>query len=560
MISWVQTYFQKHFRLVFAVLLAVTIISFIFTIGAAPGIGRAGNKLLERPFFGHNLGNQTEASRIMRDGSFSAQLKGAFQASPEQVQQFALTRVAGLALADQLHLPVPSEKEVGAFIATLPVFKDAQGNFDQTVYGKFSDSLKSNPQFNTTDANRVLRDDARLEALSKLLGGPGYVLPADVQAQLTRADSSWSVAVAAWDYAAFDAGVTVTEDALKKFYDENSFRYEVQPRVKATAVTFPAAEFAPLGAPAEEQLRAYYNANPARFPVPAEPAKKDEKTPNLALDAAKSVTPTDNFPKVRAQVEAALRQESALRNALKAANDFTVALYERKLTANSPELAAFVTSQRRPAVALAPFAPDTPPADAPWLGGHVEQVSRLNKERFFSDPLPTPDSVVVLLWNDTLPAYKPMLGEVREKVAADYKDSEKRKRFVDAGKALRGKLEAAVKAGTAFEKAAADQKLEVKSYANFTLRQPPQDMPYAAFGALQNLNAGQIADMIATGDKGYFVYAAQKKLPDLSPSNPRYAEIREQLMKFTAAANESALLGAMVEAELKKSEPAAGPR
>ncbi|MBI2518490.1 MAG: peptidyl-prolyl cis-trans isomerase [Opitutae bacterium] len=555
MISWIQTYFQKHFRLVFAVLLAVTIISFIFTIGAAPGIGRAGNKLLERQFFGHNLGNQAEASRIMRDGSFSAQLKGAFQASAEQVQQFALTRVAGLALADSLHLPVPTEKEVAAFIATLPVFKDAQGNFDQTVYGKFADSLKNNPQFTTADANRVLRDDARLETLSKLLGGPGYVLPADVQTQLTRADSSWSVAVASWDYAAYDAGIAVTEDALKKFYDDNSFRYEVQPRVKATAVAFPAGEFMPQGSPTEEQLRAYYNANPARFPAPAEPAK-DAKAPSLALDASKPAA-TDAFPKVRAQVEAALRQESAVRNALKAANEFTVALYERKLTANSAELTAFVTSQRRPSVALAPFAPDTPPADAAWLGNYSEQVARLNKERYFSDPLPSADGVVVLFWNDTLPAYKPILGEVREKVAADYKDGEKRKRFVESGKTLRSKLEAAVKAGTAFEKAAADQKLEVKSYANFTLRQPPQDMPYAAFGALQNLNAGQVADMIATGDKGYFVYAAQKKLPDLSPSSPRYAEIREQLMKFTAAANESALLGAMVEAELKKSEPLA---
>ena len=41
MISWIQKYFQHHFRIIFAVLLAVTIISFIFTIGASPGIGRA---------------------------------------------------------------------------------------------------------------------------------------------------------------------------------------------------------------------------------------------------------------------------------------------------------------------------------------------------------------------------------------------------------------------------------------------------------------------------------------------------------------------------------------
>ena len=129
MISWIQTYFQKHFRTVFAVLLAVTIISFIFTIGATPGIGRAGNRIIERSFFGYNLGNSEQAARIARDGQFSAQLKGAFQASADQIQQYSLTRIAGLELANRLHLPVPTEKEVAAYIATPPRLQGCPGQF-----------------------------------------------------------------------------------------------------------------------------------------------------------------------------------------------------------------------------------------------------------------------------------------------------------------------------------------------------------------------------------------------------------------------------------------------
>ena len=52
MISWIQKYFQHHFKTIFAVLLAVTIISFIFTIGAAPGIGQADRRVTERRVFG----------------------------------------------------------------------------------------------------------------------------------------------------------------------------------------------------------------------------------------------------------------------------------------------------------------------------------------------------------------------------------------------------------------------------------------------------------------------------------------------------------------------------
>src|SRR5438046_1492952 len=55
MISWIQRTFQQHFKAVFIGLLAITIASFIFTIGAAGGIGRADRTVLKREFFGYNL-------------------------------------------------------------------------------------------------------------------------------------------------------------------------------------------------------------------------------------------------------------------------------------------------------------------------------------------------------------------------------------------------------------------------------------------------------------------------------------------------------------------------
>lgn len=552
MISWIQTYFQKHFRTVFAVLLGVTIISFVLTIGAAPGIGRAGNKVLEQPFFGYNLGNEQQARQIFRDGNFSAQLKGAFQASGPQLQEYSLSRIAGLALADEIHVPAPSAKEISAYIAGLPVFKDEQGNFSQTRYKQFEDDLKTSRDFTIADANRVFRDDARLDALSKIVSGPGYVLPSDVAEQLKRSDATWSLAVASWDYASFDAGVQVNDVALQKFFDENAFRYEVPARPKLSLVEFKAADFVPAAPPSETEMRAFYSANSARFPVPEE--KNDDK--KLALNADTAKPAADNFPKVRAQVEQVMKELAGRNLASKAANDFTVAVYERKVTANSADLAALLAAQHRTAVQLQPFTFDNPPADRPWLANYAEQINRLSKDRFFSDPLPSPDGYVVLFWNDSLPGYKPMLSEVKDKVTADYKDAEKRKRFVEAGKALRAKLQAAAKTGK-FEDVAKAEKLDIKSYANFSLRQPPQDLPYAAYGALQAfLDKGEVSEMVATGDKGVFTFVVDKKLPDLSPSNPRFAEIRTQLGQYTAAANESAVLSALVEAELKKHAPA----
>ena len=63
------------------------------------------------------------------------------------------------------------------------------------------------PQSGAVDVNRVLRDDARLEQLNKVVGGPGYVMPGDIKQQLIRADSTWTVQVATLDYASFNPAI-----------------------------------------------------------------------------------------------------------------------------------------------------------------------------------------------------------------------------------------------------------------------------------------------------------------------------------------------------------------
>jgi peptidyl-prolyl cis-trans isomerase D len=548
MITWIQTYFQKHFRSIFAVLLGITILSFVFGINASGGFGRADRQSADRPFFGHNLTSEQDGGRLMRDGANSARLKGASQQMEDSmIQQYTLTRVAALALADELHLPAPAEKEVAAYISTLRIFQDPQGRFDPKRYAEFGDGLKGNAQLTTADVSRIFRDDARIESVNKLIGGPGYALTADVRDLLSRTDAKWSIAVATLDYAAYDAGITATDEALKKFFEEKAGNYEVPPRAKLSAVQFNGEEFLPAGAPLpEEQLRAFYNANLARFPAPADA---------VAKDAAAPATGTDNFTKVRLQVEIAFRAEMGSRAAVKVANDFAVSLYERKTKANSAELAAFIASQNRTAAAIEPFAPDSPPASMPWLAYYGEQISRLSQERFFSDPLPTPNGAIILLWNDALAAYQPAFAEVREKVTADYKENEKRKRFVAQGQMLNAKLNAAVKSGTAFEKAAADAKLEVKSFANFTLQDTPKDLPAEVRGTLQTIKTGEVAPMIFAGEKGLLVYAAQKQLPDLTPGNPRFTEVRGRLMAYLSSATGNATLGGLVKAELDKTAP-----
>jgi peptidyl-prolyl cis-trans isomerase D len=555
MISWIQRSFQHHFRVVFGVLLAVTIISFIFTIGASPGIGRAGPKTYSQLFFGHDLSRQGASESLYGDAALSVQLQAGFMPRESaQVQEYGLQRIAALALADQLKIPAPSREDLATYIKNLGAFAGADGQFDANRYATFRDSLKTNPRLSEGDISRVLSDDVRIMRLQQILVGPGYVLPGEIRAQLALADSTWTIAVATADYASFQPDLPVAEDALKRFYDDTAFRYMVPPRVGVDFVEYPASAFLGAVSVTAAEVRAYFDENPLRFPKPAEPK---------AADAAKAVNLDADFAAVRPQVEQALKTERAQRLAAKAAADLTVAIYEQKLTPHTPAFDDFLAKNKLTLKAVAPFHRDAVPPGLDWTPTIVEQALQLGADHPVSDALSGTAGSLVLFWRETLPSFQPGLAQVRDRVGADFKENERRQRFVEFGRTLRGQLETRLKAGEAFDRAAAavtggsQPKLVVKEYPSFLRRQPPKDIEATVLGPLDRLERGQVSDMLLTEDKGLFVYVKDKKSPDLAETSPQFAATQAQLARLSVSANRNLFMEEIVSRELKRNTPAA---
>lgn len=563
MISWIQKYFQHHFKTIFAVLLAVTIISFVFTIGASPGIGRGDRQVIDREFFGYNLSLANDQQRLMGDAGLSASLQvGSFGGlGAEQIQNYAFQRAATLHFAEQWHIPAATPAEITEAIKNLRMFAGQDGQFDAKAYATFRDNLKTNPRGLTeADVARVIGDDVRADKVNKLLAGPGYVLPGDVKNQLLRSDTAWTLATASVDYAAYAPEIKPTEAELTAFFEQAGGRYDIPPKVVATYLDFPAASHLAKVTVTDDEVRAFYDANPTRFPKPAKPAPAAADPAKPADAAAAKVDPAADFAAVRTQVETALKAERAQRLALKTASDLALALFESKVTSRAA-LDAYLAAQKLSPKPLAPFTREAGPAE---LGGSSEianEAFKLNESRVASDAMATPSGAVIVFWKETQPTRKPLFNEIRDKVATDYAENEKRKRFVELGKSIKTQVEARLKAGDPLEKAAAAAatstglKLESKTLAAFTLRDRPQDIDYVVLGALERLEKGQVSDMIISADKGLFVYAIDKKAPDLSETNPRFAETRTQLASYTARMGSSTYITEAVERELKKSTP-----
>jgi peptidyl-prolyl cis-trans isomerase D len=550
MISWIQKYFQHHFRSIFAVMLVLMIVSFVFTIGAGPGIGRADRRTIDRRVFGYNLASQDDQSRLFGDAGLSAQLQAGYPLEGNELQNYAFQRAASLSLADQMHVPTATKQEVADFIKTLRVFSGQDGQFDAQRYTTFRESLKTNPRMSEATVSRILSDDIRAGKIQKLLAGPGYVLSTDVKNQLEQADATWTLGIATVDYASFNPSIPTTEPIIAKFFDENSFRYDIPPRISVNYVEFSALALLPTVSVTDAEVRAFYDSNPARFPKPPTDSKVAPKTDANADYAA-----------VRPGVETALKIERAHRLAAKAASDFSLALFERKAAPGTPEFDALIATQKTPVKSLAPFTREEGPAE---FGGSPEiaaEAFKLGKDRVSSDAVNSPSGAVVLFWKELQPARKPLLPEVHQKVVADYIDGEKRKRFVELGRTVRASIENRVKAGDTFEKAVAaaasagSVKIQAKTLPPFSLRQPPQDVDYAVFSSLERLSKGSLSDMIMAKEHGVLVYAVDKKLPDMNETSPLFQTSRGQLASTSARIGANAFLGEYVTDELKKSEP-----
>ena len=558
MISWIQRSFQHHFRTVFGVLLAVTIISFIFTIGASPGIGRAGPKALRQRFFGYDLNRPGASDRVFGDANMSIQLEVGTASlagiDHATLQQFAYTRTAALAVADQLKLPGPTKDELLTYIRSLAAFQGTDGQFSASRYAAFRDSLKTNPRITEADISHVISDDFRISRVQQLLGGPGYVLPGEVKDGVVRADSTWTLAIATTEYAAFKPDIPINEDALKRFFDDNAFRYDVPARVAVDYVEFRAADFVGGVTVADTDVRAYYDEHRAQFPAPREKKAEGDQKPGQP-GAAAPENPDADFAAVRPAVEQALKNERALRLAAKAAADLTVAVYEQRLKPHTPAFDEFLAKGKLVVKPVAPFYRETAPTDLGWTPQIIEQALQLTADRPVSDALPGPAGTVVLFWRDTLAPYRPELAGVRERVVADYRENERRKRFAEVGRTVRGQLEARLKAGDSLEQAAAAAtalKLDVKTYPPFVARQPPPDILRFEFNAIGRLQSGQLSDLLLTEDKGAYVYVKERKAPDLAETTPQYAAVRAQLARMNAGLGQNLTLNEMVARELKK--------
>ncbi|MBL4575032.1 MAG: hypothetical protein JKY51_02905 [Opitutaceae bacterium] len=546
MISWLQTRFQKHYQVLFIVLLAVLIVSFVFTIGEFPGLGSGQPTVKERNFFGTPLNSEKEQRDFFRAAEVSAYLQTSRQRfNSEQIKEYAFHRATTLHLADQLHIPNPTEEQKEAYIQTLPIFMGTDGVFDLIVYNDFLDNLSTSQNLQEATIARIIIDDYRMIETQKLLGGPGYALPSETSAQLARTKTKWTVGQATLEIGDLSFSITPSEEELIEYFKANTFSYEIPEKMEVTYVAFNSERyFDQIDPPDEAFLQNYFELNKTRFKKPRA-SEIDVAQPDAIEEEA-------TFEEVRTQVELEIKLVEARNRAIQEASDFAYNLFEKNIPRGSGEFSTAISTKGLVLKVVPAFSSTETPEQGLWNQQIVNEAFKLSEKHWFSDPLSVGNSTIIIFYNDRLISYIPEFNYVRDTVTKDFRAAQEKEQFIERGKELQTNLSEQLAAGNSFSDAAEKAGLKTQTWPAFTLRAPPSGFDYSLLARLEQISAGEISDMIVNAETGTFLYVESTEVPKGVSEGEDFDQTSSQLAQLNANTQQNLIIREMLRQEITK--------
>jgi len=538
MISWIQHHLIRHGRWIFLSLLALIIVAFVFTIGNTPGCTTDRSAYQEQKFYGVDLNSPRESEAIAEKAQLSAYFDGQQIRSDAQYQSMIINRIAMLHLADEIGVPSPGPEALAEFVKTKRAFAGPDGQFSPDAYTAFVDSVDSNPRAQSGLVGLVLEEDYRINQLSSVISGPGFILPSEAIAQTQSRQTTLKLTTAELAYKDFNPEITVTDEALQEYFTANSARYEIPERIKASYVVFPASQYQDqVEEAAEAELREHFIANRAQF--------VDAHTATLPKTAEGEEAPVITFETVRDAVAASLQTESAERLANEAAQAFAYKLYRDDIKHDSAAFNQLINESNLTLIPIEPYTAQSA-AQRALSPKMLESAFSLNANRYYSDAYPVKGAFAVLIYEGRIAPELPAFETVKAEVTANYTADKKRELYNEKGESLKAELEAKVAEGISFVDTAEALDLGTNSFDAFKVDEAPRELDRSVLQTAQGMVAGTISPMLTADEIGTFVYLESKEVPEIAADNEDLKQSAQFLSYLSSSVSRSSLVNELV--------------
>ena len=503
-------------------LLAVIIVAFVFTIGNFSPLGQgSGPSYQKQPFFGYDLSLSRDQEEIFGSGQISLSLiyPSYFgQPSGAQVQDYSLSRVAFLHIADEIGLPGPNKEEFKAHVQKLTGFMDFSTQaFDQTRFNTFVDTLKAGGLTEAYVTN-IIEDDFRMNKLRELLQGPSHILPFEAVNAAQASNTDWTLETAKINYVDFTVEIEPTEEELNTYFENNKFKYLVDAKAKVSYIVFdPSKHIDSEYEPEAGEKSIHFFSNKARYQAAApKPKIITNEDGTIETPEAPEVTLAD----VETQIIEELRLDQADKKTQNIAAEFAYHLFDKDIQNGSAEFEAALSEAGLFLKPLVSYPQSTVIMQDGLSIQTLSHVFNLNDDRYYSDPLQNNDQYVILIYQGEEAAYSPEYDEVQAQVKVDFIEGKKREMFVEKGVEIKKTIAGAMAGGDSFEEAAKALNMAHANFESFKRNaQSPEGLAQGLLAHLDNLNKGDLSDSVTTSTDGTIIYVVEKVVPELEPDS-----------------------------------------
>lgn len=406
---------------------------------------------------------------------FPESMLGMYQLGDDAIENFIWGTFILREEAKSLNVDA-SQDEIEAAIKALAPFQ-TNGVYDSTKYNLFVQNALT-PRGLMADAlEDIVANDIRLKKLKRLIGTTTAPAPSEVREAFEDRFRKMETSVIRWNFDDFLKAQQITDEDVKKAYEER----------KSTIVT-------------DEQRKVKF---------------------------VSFVLPNSDKPLVGKE------RVDLLGTLSEKAQDFAVAM-----TAKDAKLDE-VAAKSGAKVEVSPaFTPNEPP---PVLGDSPEAAAaafKLTKEQPHSDPIQTEKGYYIMELAEIIPARQKSLDEAKEKLTEDLKNERARETMNLKATEVRNKIEADLKAGKSFADAATAAGVKAETFPVFSPNEPPlkEADGREVSMTVADLQEGQLSQVAPT-QKGSIIVRLDKFQPvDEAKFNEQKAAIATQVEKTKADA------------------------